>query len=469
MQQKIREPIIKNLAMLKKDEKVIYAGIYLAFTIMGDQNYSFFTNYYYDGVSVIWRHNQVHTHLAHVTHKLVMTLPYKKLRFVTCGRRGFTPLPFGELFYIYDMYVWLCISLCFVFTPFILNRSYSKLIRRSRTTPWKFRLVKTWIMHCKCLLEQGEPFSKKIEETTFLRWIVATLILTSIVLSNAYKNANMYNLITNRKPLLYETFSQILEEKFKIYTRVGRLSILPLGFSFDFEGSKLVVSNHTVSFVRKNKTDIKANFFAESEVIGISESLENNKFQNSEERKWVNTLKNYSSLYENTSIRLHNLANSINTLLEIELLDAVLSPEVKAKAFRVKEWAWTKLSLEKCSKTAFVLAEPACNRLAIETKSRGSEFIWVSKQVFSEVGFGWIPSGNVRPEILSRLQGAHESGIDNWLSQIARYTSKLYRSEATSPKSASLSGNILVIFVVLIVILPFVFTICLGESFIDLV
>lgn len=40
-----------------------------------------------------------------------------------------------------------------------------------------------------------------------------------IVLSNAYKNSNVYNMVTPRQPVLYKKFRELLEDKFQVYTR----------------------------------------------------------------------------------------------------------------------------------------------------------------------------------------------------------------------------------------------------------
>lgn len=453
MNRNLNKPVVHGTILFKKDDKVLYATIYMIYAIMKNNTYnpSTFFNRKARGTLIFWRYNKVNTHLAHVTHKLLMTLPYKTFRFVTCGHRGVKPLQFGELFSIYDIYVWLGMALCFVVTPFVLNHSYSKLIRKENKTGWKFRLVNTWIIHCKCLLEQGEPFSKSIEKTPFLRWIVASLILTSVVLSNAYKNANIYNLITKRQPLLYEHLNQVLADHFRVYTKVGRISILPFDiFGTNYYGSKLVVSNHTLSFKRKNKTIVKADFFAESEVEALHEIIDRGRWISSSELKRIQLLINNSQLHENTLGTLRNLTDAIKTLRDTDILN-ILSGDGFEFVFRKRELSWTTNSLLKCSKAAFILAEPECNKLAIEMKSAGSEFVSVSREVYSGVSFGWIPTGSVRPEILERIQRIQESGIVDWLAFISGNSSHQYISKSTSPKAASMSGNTLVIFVVLLI------------------
>jgi len=44
-----------------------------------------------------------------------------------------------------------------------------------------------------------------------------TFILAALVLSNAYKGQNVFNLVANRKSIPYHYFSQLVDDKFKIY------------------------------------------------------------------------------------------------------------------------------------------------------------------------------------------------------------------------------------------------------------
>lgn len=55
------------------------------------------------------------------------------------------------------------------------------------------------------------------------------MIISAVVLSNAYKNNNVYNMITEREDIPYTLVSQLENDKFSIYTRptdfnIGKLN-----------------------------------------------------------------------------------------------------------------------------------------------------------------------------------------------------------------------------------------------------
>lgn len=80
----------------------------------------------------------------------------------------------------------------------------------------------------KGVLEQGDPFSARFVKSSKLRWIIGTYLLAAVVLSNGYKNNNVYNMITSRKPLLIETLEDVKSENFSFYVRTRVLEFKAL-------------------------------------------------------------------------------------------------------------------------------------------------------------------------------------------------------------------------------------------------
>lgn len=75
------------------------------------------------------------------------------------------------------------------------------------------------------MVEQGDPFPVGILNIQSLRFILCVLGFAALVLSNAYKNINVYNLIARRKPVFYQTINELTNDGYKIYSRVTSAKI----------------------------------------------------------------------------------------------------------------------------------------------------------------------------------------------------------------------------------------------------
>jgi len=89
-----------------------------------------------------------------------------------------------------------------------------------------------FIQVSKALLEQGDPFSSSVSSTKRLRFSIGTFLLVAIVISNAYKSSNVYNLVLPRKPVPYENLSQLLNDSFKIYSKAMLLDTRKHDFGY---------------------------------------------------------------------------------------------------------------------------------------------------------------------------------------------------------------------------------------------
>lgn len=71
----------------------------------------------------------------------------------------------------------------------------------------------------KVILEQGDPFPASVGNVTKFLVIIGLLLLMGIILSNAYKNTNVYNMVVPKRPLVYKDLKDLLKDGFTIYTR----------------------------------------------------------------------------------------------------------------------------------------------------------------------------------------------------------------------------------------------------------
>lgn len=76
----------------------------------------------------------------------------------------------------------------------------------------------------KVFLEQGDQTLGRGE----LRHVTALFILMGVILSNGYKNSNVYNMVAPRKALPYEYVRDLLRENFTLYTRLSSIEFVEM-------------------------------------------------------------------------------------------------------------------------------------------------------------------------------------------------------------------------------------------------
>jgi len=136
--------------------------------------------------------------------------------FVSCGKPPSRGFAFEELINVFDVKIWLLIFVFIVLIAFIIGMVFT--IRDSSLHPkrmWVLEKHLSILMQViKALLEQGDPFASTVIDNVVLRCSIGTFLLVGIVLSNAYKNSNVYNLVSPLKPIPYENLSQLLTDGF---------------------------------------------------------------------------------------------------------------------------------------------------------------------------------------------------------------------------------------------------------------
>lgn len=141
-----------------------------------------------------------------------LSVPNSDLRFISCRDATYSSFAFHELARVYEYPVWLMILVTFGVTIQV-----SKYIRsRSHTC----------IFLVKVALEQGDPMSNKLLKHRFSALVGVVVMLVGTVLTNGYKNANVYNMILPRVPIPYKFFEELYRDQFKIYCRFRANRIL---------------------------------------------------------------------------------------------------------------------------------------------------------------------------------------------------------------------------------------------------
>lgn len=122
--------------------------------------------------------------------------------------RGFSPFQFQELILVFDKWIWFLVINSMVAIAFTLR----PLISLNQSS--------NWMAPVKLLLEQGDPFSGNVGTTYKFKVVIGIFMLMGIILSNAYKNSNVYNIISPKKPIPTEFFQELIQDNFSVYTRV---------------------------------------------------------------------------------------------------------------------------------------------------------------------------------------------------------------------------------------------------------
>lgn len=385
------------------------------------------------------------------------TFPYfvqdelSTMRFISCGERGLTSLPFEELTNVFDKWIWLSIFISMISVTIALSSQFE-----TKTERWSKFMVSV-----KVLLEQGNPFQDSVTNDARMRWIAGFFLMMGIVLSNSYKNTNVHNMIAPRKPIPYEYFKELIQDNFSVFTRVELVRI-----------SDQVEDEEIPKWIK-----FMSRFFTESGPIDVLERDEYALLIISEVATVVSSLKDaYNRLYSwdndgkkfafgNSSLIRSGIQNKSEFIISVsgELEDVVTAehPQIDNYNISSREQALLKSfkdfkkieetlllnALRRCDKISLVLPEHLCYtylRNVSTGKSRPASKVFVGKESFRDVEWLFELNGNLPADIFKRIKGIHEAGLwERWLRIVKR---KEVVRRFFKVVAATMDGNIILIF-----------------------
>lgn len=332
-----------------------------------------------------------------------------RLRFISCGKRGFRHLPFEEFVSIFDYRVWILTMVSLVAAALSISGVVSGHI---------YTFPGNLLACAKVLLEQGNPFPNFVAKIPILRLIIAADLLVGVVISNCYKSTNVYNMITEREPLRYEKFMELVKDNFTIYTRAAQLGLyirnntaIPDEFNFTLP--------HFVATVSYSEgTELSAHVGIVSEMAMLNYSIGNAKPHISSDRTW-SELRTYSRLHPELITSFTKIfPNVISAYLEKALnRSRTIQNQIGLKLKSLLVEAEAKLiyhSLKKCKRTAAIVPEFNCKVLKRKLRS-GQRHVFIGSEIYySNVAvafqlWGWVPW-----YILTRNKAIQSSGIWEW-------------------------------------------------------
>ncbi len=125
---------------------------------------------------------------------------------------------FDEYWKVFDnnVWVWIIITLIFLIVG---------IVRRSGGNVFLARLWSGSKLLCliKVLVEQGDPFPAILTKSFRFRFVIGATLLAGVVLSNAYKSTNVYNIVKPRYIVTYHEVGKVMRDNFSMHVRVSSL------------------------------------------------------------------------------------------------------------------------------------------------------------------------------------------------------------------------------------------------------
>lgn len=163
-------------------------------------------------------HNKLNGHYFQIPMQIVNPLngPF---RLVVCGLKGSQGIQFGELISACDKFVWGSLVLCISIVAKVWKILQFPCFNISRTSSVMDLPVgnfcNLWFSLVKYLLEQGDLRAESTAANNQkTRIFLAMYLMMCIVLSNGYKNATVYKMVSPLKSLRYEKMDDLIHGNF---------------------------------------------------------------------------------------------------------------------------------------------------------------------------------------------------------------------------------------------------------------
>lgn len=368
----------------------------------------------------------------------------KRLRFISCSEVQQEAFLFSELVSIYDLPVWLCL----VIEMLLLAISISYLGRKGS-------IAANILGAFKAIVGHGDPFSKKVMNSPAFRAPVVVFLMMGIIIGEGYKNSNVYNIISPRKIIPKRWFAELVEENFTVYSRSSVVEFrLELGgnpdnlefetfnnhvfFAVDLIGDNINGKNPNMA-VARSEVDSAVNVGRRAtslqKALGKHSSLHPSLYSLIREAAL-----RHKSWFIHLVLNKKNYNATVTTKRRRKLQELVQMQEEEI-LFRF---------IQNCDKAALIMPEYVCANYAKRLRISKQQFISVGKELFPSASYGEYLSGLIPPVVIKRIRGIEVSGILNWNPLIIDKWKKYQSSTISSmPTRAKISGNILVIFIML--------------------
>lgn len=384
---------------------------------------------------------------------VVLKTLFNDLRFVSCGKRGCEKLPFSELLSVYDRYVWVLIFFCM----FVLAAAFQIITSHSSRLKAEFLLSSA-----KVLLEQGDPFPEKLLQSGGCRCVAGTFFLMAVVLSNAYKNTNVYNMVSHKKIIPYRYLRELIQDNFSIYTRsvkVNELVNIPLLKRWAWHNHSLVKYDppHVTPHEIVHTFQYPDYDYAKVVIKQISEVRSyQDKFKQGPDSPGIKNVDMYQLfnvtklIHKAASILLYvvNLALSHNQ--EITKMSNY-EPEELLNIFYEMELNEIMSVMSQCHQVAAVLPSNVCKNVGKDLQEKGHSYVFHGLETFYDTNVAFLIKGLMPSNLVRRIKNAETSGLWERSWNIFKNDFSAGRKQSFEPpQRPSMSGNIVIIFALLL-------------------
>lgn len=390
--------------------------------------------------SIYFQADVFHNSSAPPSYPLIVPRRFDQFKFVSCGKRGMDTTSFSELTRVYDRYIWIFMLISVI----ILANSFNCLKKyyKRQSYSWKY-----FLSTGKVLLEQGGDFSGPTFQTLPFRLIIGAFLLVSVVLSNAYKNSNVYNMISPSTPDPYEMFSELIQDNFKIYTRM-----MPLVFQLNPNDSdccgpiKLQKFPHEI-FDEQKRVEVASEvswFFVDP--LSPEKNL-------TDEEAFIMKHTSFHKFLHRAFTRMAEqvVNNTLNARKNSRALDALVLRKFNTEMVQEEERKFWKF-MNDCNRSALMLPVNLCNYYARQLAKVGHQHVFIGKESFSNASSVIKISGPVPSFVTQRINGLKATGIVEWWLDMIDY-GRSFRStdwHMGHLERPTMQGNISKIFFLLV-------------------
>lgn len=311
-------------------------------------------------------------------------------------------------------------------------------------------------------LEQGDPYRSSVSNEGRIWWFVGAFLLAGIVISNAYKNENVYNMIAPRKPIPYETFNELFRDNFTIFTRIIDLHIFQSRYAID-----AVLRSLDINGVKGKYMYLEHEGFhdaAVSEVATMGRNLISAfytmYYQPLSINEWLNPKHGHFgllSLLKQAHVagdiieNFQSLMNEAIVLLQgnwMEKLSAVVGKLLEK--LKNSDTATQYQHLVTCNNVAVLQPKYICQKVARKLKSSGNQTsVFVGVEAYSEIQLSFSLAGIIPSHLPTKIKAAHEAGI--WMRWNLLFLND-HTGHGNRPVTAArMDGNVVLIFLLWVI------------------
>lgn len=357
------------------------------------------------------------------------------LRFISCGKGELTSISLTNLTSTFQTKVWISIILSAVAVSATILASLAANLQ-------KMDISRYFLSVMQVLLEQSSAFVSEEVFRARLKMVVGTYLIMGIVLSNAYKNDNVYTMLTPRRLIPYEKFEKLVQDGFSIFTRILGL----LGDEGMFKADLLQTIRINKSFDVRVVTEVGRAMERLQRLVSL------NVTENGDPETVTRIISGTAlvKLGILNKTRFHpGITTDVRKLLDTNDIATIKSE--KKKELIALEYKHLLNSLKTCNRTAVILPEHMCWESGRALKRNHSlKSVYIGKESYSDINWIFVLSGYVPPHIIRRVKTLGASGIwqmwmKSFLGSLSFQVGPSWKSEVEAP---NLEGNIVVIFYV---------------------